>query len=179
MTLIEIAVSMPILLIALSMLAQMLIAGSGMRDAAREAGAASAAAQSMIEEMRNEDLRDLLALYNADPLDDPNGPGTAPGCLFAVEGLDLREGDPDGFVGEIILPALNAGSEVAADWQIREDLDDPRLGTPRDLNGDAVIDDADHAGDYTMLPVVIVLRWRSKVGPRELQLFTLLTEYYE
>lgn len=169
---------MPIVLVALGMLVQMFTSGTGLREMGREDGIAITAAQTVVEEMRNEDFRQLLALYNADPFDDPAGPGTAPGNRFDVTDLLELETDPDGVVGEVLLPTWNAGSEVAPAWQVREDLDNAAVGTPRDLNGDAIIDDLDHAADYTLLPVVIVLRWRSRLGPREIRLTTVLAELY-
>ena len=59
---------------------------------------------------------------------------------------------------------------------MREDLADAELGTPRDLNGDCLVDASDHAADYTLLPVVVRLRWQSHHGPREFRLYTALSE---
>ena len=137
--LVEVLISMPIVLVALGVLIQILSSGNGLRKLGREQWVAANATQTALERMRNEDFRDIAVLYNADPLDDPGGPGTAPGHRFAVEGLTAIE--LDGLVGEIRLPLWNAGSPVAPDWQIREDIDIPSLGTPRDLNGDSIIDD--------------------------------------
>lgn len=174
MTLIEVAIAMPIVVIALGMFIQMITAGSGMRGEARDDWAASAAAQDLIETMRNEEFRDLVRLYNADPFDDPGGPGTAPGNLFAVASLSpLEDGGP---VGEVFLPIWNRGSEVVPAWEVREDIADVQLGTPRDLSGDSVVDDVDHIGDYTLLPIRIRLRWRGSFGRRTFELHTVLSE---
>lgn len=175
---VEVAIAMPIALIAIGMLVQMFAGGSGLREAGRESGVAITAAQSAIEKIRNEDFRQVFALYNEDPYDDPGGPGTAPGHRFDVADLVEIDSDPDGVVGEIILPTWNAGSAVAAHWQVRENAVNVPLGMPRDLNGDAVVDDEDHSADYTLMPVVVVLRWRGRFGPRELRLFTVLAELY-
>lgn len=169
---------MPIAIVAISILGQLFSGGAALREAGRDASIASTAAQTVVEEMRNEDFRQVFALYNADPLDDPNGPGTAPGNTFVVQELARYGSDPTGVVGEIILPAQNFGSEVVPDWQIREDVVNEQLGTPRDLNGDAVVDDRDHTDNYTLLPVVVVLRWETRYGPQEFRLFTVLTELY-
>ena len=178
MTLLEVTVAFPIVLVSIGMFVQMLTGGTGMRDASREAGAAITAAQTAIEEMRNERFDQLLPLFNADPLDDPGGPGTAPGHRFRVDELVPLAAAADGMVGEIILPVRNAGSEVAPDWEIREDLVLPELGMPRDLNGDAVIDDLDHSDDVSLLPVVVVLRWQGRLGEQEMRVFTVMTELY-
>lgn len=176
MGLIEIVIAMPIVLIALGVLVQMLSSGAGLRQLGREQWHATNAAQTAIERIRNEGYRDIFALYNEDPLDDPLGPGTAPGHRFPVEGLVSL--DPDGMVGEIRLPLVNVGSNVAPLWQVREDVVDDVLGMPRDLNGDSVVDSNDHSIDYTILPVEVVLRWQGKKGERELRFVTVLTELY-
>jgi len=167
---------MPIVLLALFMFVQTLTAGTGLRALGREEWAASGAAQEVLEKMRNEDFRDVFRLFNADPFDDPGGPGTAPGNRFAVPGLDPLESNTEGTVGEIVLPVWNTGSEVVPVWEVREDQPDAALGTPRDLNGDCVVDDGDHAADYTLLPVVVHLRWRGPLGPRQLRIHTLFSE---
>jgi len=175
-SLLEMVVAAPIVLIALSLFVQMLDAGLKLRQTVREEWAASSRAQDILEQMRNEDLGDVVVLFNADPFDDPNGPGTAPGDRFDVEGLRAFANDPAGMVGTIELPIWNAGSEVAPDWRVREDLVNDELGTPRDLNGDCIVDALDHSGDYTILPVVIRLRWEGRHGRREFRLYSALTE---
>ncbi len=40
-----------------------------------------------------------------------------------------------------------------------------------------MIDDLDHAEDYSLLPIGIEVRWMSGHGPRSVRLETVLTEY--
>lgn len=176
MTLLELTLAMPLLLVALAMMSQMLIAGRATKRASAETWRASSAAADVLERMHNAEFRDLFALYNADPFDDPGGPGTAPGPDFAVQDLLPVEGDPDGFVGEVLLPITNLGSVVAPVLELRENLNLPALGLPRDLTGDQMIDDLDHAEDFTVLPVIVRLSWRGPYGPREYRVSTLLSE---
>src|SRR5690349_257058 len=42
-----------------------------------------------------------------------------------------------------------------------EQFVDAKWGMPRDLNGDGVLDSADHSTNYTLLPVKITIEWRS------------------
>ena len=42
---------------------------------------------------------------------------------------------------------------------LREDWVDAAFGLPQDLNGDGVIDAADHSDDYLILPVVVRFLW--------------------
>jgi hypothetical protein len=176
MTLIEIAFALPIVLVAFSMMLQTLTAGAGLREVGRETWIASGAAQDVLERMRNEDYRDVFRLYNADPFDDPLGPGTAPGNLFEVPALTAATPEQAGMVGEVEFAAWNTGSEVVPVWEVRENIADARIGTPRDLNGDSLIDDANHAEDFSILPVIVTLRWRGRFGPREFRLHTVLSE---
>lgn len=176
MTLMEIALAMPIIMLALGMFTQMLTAGKGLRQSSRENWLASLRAQDVLETMRNQPFRDLVALYNEDPLDDPGGPGTAPGIHFDVDELFPQTEDADGFVGLITIPTFNAGTDVAPDWQLREDVDIPVLGMPRDLNGDNIVGDQDRTDDFTILPVEVEIRWQSRFGPRSVRIHTLFSE---
>ncbi|MEZ5973415.1 MAG: hypothetical protein R3F33_02190 [Planctomycetota bacterium] len=176
LTLMEVAVAMPIVAMALEMLLQILTAGNGLRSVNRDNWVASNAAQDALEWMRNADFHDLFVLYNDNPLDDPNGPGTAPGMHFDVPGLTALPSDADGHVGRILIPAFNAGSDIAPDWQLREDMEAPELGLPRDLNGDCIIDAANHGNDYSIFPVQIELQWRGQFGNRLIRFHTIFAE---
>ena len=176
LTLVEIAIAMPIIAIAMGMFVQMLTAGTNLRSTSRDNWVASMAVQDTLEIMRNDAYEDLFVLYNDNPLDDPGGPGTAQGIHFDVEGLEALASDVDGQVGRIHLPTFNAGSAVAPVWQLREDQANPALGMPRDLNGDSIINTLDHASDFTLLPVQIELQWQSRFGPRRIRMQTILTQ---
>jgi hypothetical protein len=122
----------------------------------------------MIEELKSTAFDEVFARYNATTADDPAA-GTSPGDDFAVAGLDPRKDDADGFVGSIEFPGTGT--------TLREDVQDAELGMPRDLNGDGPpLDADDHADDYRILPVRIVIRWSGQNGARTFQLVTVLTE---
>lgn len=176
MTLVELTVAMVIFTVATGMLLQLIASGQGLRETARQEWLVTSVAQNVLEQMRATDFRLLSACYDEDPFNDPGGPGTAPGPTFVVDGIDPSANDPDGIVGEVIMPLVNMGTEVDPDWQVREDQGDALLGLPRDLNGDAIINATDHRLDYTILPVLIRVRWRGRYGPRELRFFSSLTE---
>ena len=55
---------------------------------------------------------------------------------------------------------------------LREDYVDARMGMPRDLNGDSLIDDLDHGEDYIVLPVHIEIQWAGQFGPRMFELYS-------
>ncbi len=50
---------------------------------------------------------------------------------------------------------------------LREDVPLSRFGLPADLNGDGVIDDKAHSGDYRTIPVIVTYRWTSATGGAE------------
>ncbi len=111
---------------------------------------------------------EIFRRYNANPADDPGMPGSAPGDHFAVQGLQPVDGDPDGFVGEIVFPTI--GNEL------REDVVDPRLGMPRDLTGDGLVDGIDHSLTYKLLPVLLRVRWKGVGVERSMEIRTLLAD---
>ena len=158
-----------ILAIALVMLSGTVASTSRLFPSSRDNYMACQAASNKIEEMRNEELSDIFRMYNGIGADDPLGPGTAPGAGFAAPGLTPLPGDPDGMAGEILFPEQ--------DGQLREDFVSTLLGTPRDLNCDAGIDDGDHADDWVILPVVIRVEWQSSGGPRKLEVPTMIARY--
>ncbi len=178
-TLLELSVSISLVVIASGLLASGLIASANHRDVARESALVSLAVADVFERMRNEPFEDVLALYDPDPLNDPGGPGTAPGNAFAIEGLLSLDDDPDGFVAEIQFPLVNTGGPIAEHWELREDADFALLGCPRDLNGDKVIDALDHREDYRVLPVQIEVRWSGRRGARMLRMQTLFAEWVD
>lgn len=165
-----------ILVIASGFMIQTMRAGYGLRGLAREEALATSAAQSALETMRSTEFRSISLQFDADPFNDLGGPGTAHGAAFDVKGLDPVPGDDDGRVGEIILPVVNVGTEVAQVFELREDLGDAEIGMPRDLNGDAIIDSEDHRDDAAILPVLVRIRWLGNNGRRELEFFSAIAE---
>ena len=138
----------------------------------RELDRATQAANEVLERIEAEAFAQAFRRFNADPADDPGGAGTAPGASFAVTGLSALPDDADGLAGEVIFP-----SPGGAPSQLREDVILPELGMPRDLDGNGVIDAANHALDYTLLPVLIRVRWCSASGPAFFELRTMLGNY--
>ncbi len=133
---------------------------------AREAGRSALAWLHAVE------FEDAFATFNGTDADDPAGGVVTPGSGIAVEGLTLRDDDGDGFVGEYVFPVRPGAPGV-----LREDIDLPELGMPRDLNGDGDIDDADHSGDYRILPVLVRVRWRGTKGDAQIEFKTQLADF--
>ena len=167
MTLLEVMVATVVLTIAVYLLSSTIAATVGHATAKREMATAMVAARSQIELLRGQSFRQVFALFNHDPSDDPAGAGTAPGPNFEVPGLSPRNDDLDGMVGEVRF------SHKGPD--LRENAVAPELDMPRDLNGDLYIDQRNHADDHIVLPVEVRIRWNGRAGEREFKLFTMLS----
>ncbi len=135
---------------------------------ARQQSIATEAARRQIEIMGGTQFSEVFRRFNATTVDDPAGIAVT-GANFAVPGLTAQAGDADGLAGEIIFPI-----DVTDPAVLREDLADGRLGTPLDLDLDGAIDNLDHASDYALLPVVVIVRWRGAAGEGQIQLETIL-----
>jgi type II secretory pathway pseudopilin PulG len=167
LTIIEVLVSATVFTLVSGAIVTTLVMSSALNSTNRETVLAAQAAQSAIEQLKVADFAEVFARYNATAADDPVA-GVSPGRAFEVRGLSALAGDADGLVGVIEFP----GDGLV----LREDSVDAELGLPRDLNGDAAVDAADHAADYRILPVRAVVEWRGKTGDRRLELVTVLSE---
>lgn len=168
LSVVELMVAITLLVIAVGGMAMTIVSGNALEATNEETTLAYEAARQTMEELRATDVADVFAAYNTDPGDDPVG---APGSGFAVAGLNLQAGDPDGLCGRVVLPETPG---VGTDVDLREDLVDASFGMPRDLNGDGAIDALDHAGDYVVLPVRVLVEWTGRSGNRTISLDTIL-----
>lgn len=167
-SLVELLVAAAVMMVGLLAFARTLGGALELGRANRQTAQASAAAQAIVERLFAADAAHVFALYNDDPDDDPEGPGTAPGSRFAVAGLEACAQDA-GLGGRIYFPVVAGTPGV-----LREDLADAKLRTPLDLDLDGAVDDADHSGDYRMLPVRIRIAWQDEREARELELATIV-----
>jgi len=170
--LVEVMISMTVLTVALLAFSQAILSALAASQAQQEQGVARDAARQMIERMQAEGFAEVFARYNATVADDP-ALGNLFTASFAVQGLQAQRADADGMVGEILFPTSGGAGGALL---LREDLDDDQFGTPRDLNADGVVDALDHSGDYMLLPVVVRLSWRGRVGNSSLEFRTFLAD---
>jgi prepilin-type N-terminal cleavage/methylation domain-containing protein len=166
-TLLEIAIAVTILAIGLGTAVYALLGAMALQRSVAERSLALQAAESVMESIQGEVFAEAFARFNGTADDDPAG-GLSPGDAFDVPGLQARPGDPDGLPGEIRFPGDNV--------LLLENVVDAELGMPRDLTLDEppVIDNLDHAADYRVLPVQVIVRWRGATGNREVVLGTTL-----
>ena len=153
-TLIEVAVVIAILSVAAGLFAQTMVASARLDPVSEETRLAAEGARMELEDMRAMDFAQIFASYNANPADDPAGPGTAPGAWFAVPGLLPPAGATA--VGRVVFPTVGSA--------LSESFVDETLGMPHDLDGDGAIDNADHSTNAIILPVAVQLEWASKSG---------------
>lgn len=173
LTLVEIAVGCVILVTGVLSFAQAMISLERAQQHTREVGRATQAARQVLEGIQAQAFAEAFRYYNGTPTDDPGGAGTAPGKNFSVPGLSAKADDPDGFVGEVIFPTPADQPGV-----LRENTVDAKLGMPRDLNGDGLINNlADYSTTYTILPVRVRVEWVGVGGPGVVELRTLLGNF--
>ncbi len=146
-----------------------MVSASKVSSSSHETTLAKEAARTQMETLMSMDYRQAFTRFNASAADDPAAPTLSPGANFNVEGLEPLEADADGMAGEIIFPADSLNPT-----QLREDLSDVTLGCPMDLNGDQLIDSADHSSDFLCLPVVVRVTWQGASGPSQVQLRAVL-----
>ncbi len=108
------------------------------------------AAQAIIDEVQSSEFSQIVALFDRDPRNDPNGDGTARGHQFDFDevgsGARMRV--------EIELP-------LGSDGLLHEDVEIESLGLPRDLNGDGVVS-TEPVSDPCLLPVAVTVSWDSE-----------------
>lgn len=166
-TLVELVVAMAVLSVALMGLMSTILSSSTLQQNTREKAVAYNHARRLLEEMRSVDFREVYARYNSTTGDNPAG-GASPGSVFTVAGLiPPHSGNP---VGEIIFPESGPGI-------LSETVNNPSMGMPKDLNRDGDALDTDVSATYKILPVKIVIRWRSVGGAdTQIEVDSFITE---
>lgn len=156
LTLVEAMISTSV--VAISLLATLGSIGTSMRvtRTVNEREVAQRAATAALQEMAATDFALLLATYDGNAANDPDGAGTAPGDSFAVADLSPPDGVLASAMGRVTLPLVGG--------QVREDVVIAALGMPRDLNGDGAVDALDHSADYKVLPVLVEVSWKGVDG---------------
>jgi prepilin-type N-terminal cleavage/methylation domain-containing protein len=163
-TLLELTLAMVVLTLAAGMLATSMGSVGSIGSAQSERAIASEAARTILERMRNVPFNELFATYNANPADDPDGEGTAPGCHFAAGELEPWGNDQDGSVGFVYFPGNGT--------ELREDSTHEKLGLPRDLDLDGTVGAEDVSESYRLLPVEVRVEWTSRGARREFRIWT-------
>lgn len=160
-TLVEVSVSIAVLVLGVLGMLASVTTGDRLILENRETRQAFVAAQTMFAELQAQPIETVFQRYNGTNADDPGGV-TSPGSTFTACGLARFTTDGGEASGVLRFPSSNGN-------QLREDLDDPTLGMPRDLDGDGVISHAPLTKTPLVLPVAISVRWQTSKGPREVE----------
>lgn len=162
----ELMIAGAVLAIAACGLSVVLVSSLSTSARNREAAQARMATWQLMEQIQSIPVGDVYSTFNLCPEDDPLGEDTAPGGVFMIETKPAAI-QVSNMTGEVLFPESEPGV-------LREDLHDPALGMPRDLNGDGIIDSENHARDYLVLPVRVRVRWRGVSGESSFEVCSLL-----
>lgn len=163
--LLETLLGVMVLMVGLGAGVLSLVTSMALARTAREQSLALQAAESVTEALLATPYHEVFVRYNGTTADDPDPlTGPSPGDSFDVDGL--TPWDDEDAVGAIFFPGDNV--------LLLENVDDPVLGMPRDLDLDTLIDNVDHSVNYRVLPVHVRVRWRGGRGEREISIVTTL-----
>jgi type II secretory pathway pseudopilin PulG len=145
-TILEAAISMTVLAVALLSLWGTLVYCSRSDVASEQKNKAVRAAQAKIEELKSEEFGTLISKF---------GPGGDVGHEFNV-------------------PTF--GEDGAGTGQIAFFVDETTstMGGPLDLNGDGDTDDTDVSASYDLLPVMVTITWDGPLGEQRINLRSIL-----
>lgn len=165
--LVDICISLVILAIAMGVLVGSVFSAMRISQANEATATANHALRGVLETLSARTIQDVFALCNAEAADDLPGEDPDDTLVLPVELMSDANGEP--LSVSVTLPV-----EDGAPGVLREDLEMPELGLPRDLNGDGAIDAADHSGDCVVLPILLTLEWTGPSGTQKVQMATLL-----
>lgn len=168
--LVEALIALVVLVTAVLAFSRTATAGMQQQRGVLQRATAVAAAEELLEALRDVPVGEVFARYNATEVDDP-ALGTSPGPAFDVPGLRAPEDAEDGLPGRVLFPVQPA---AGGELELREDLEAVRFGLPYDLDGDGAVESADVASTYRLLPVAVRVRWRAQRGVQEIELRTWL-----
>jgi hypothetical protein len=162
-----VCLGLAILAIAMGVLVGSLFSALRISQASEATACANQALRGVLERLNAMTVEDVFAICNGEPADDIVGRSSAD-YLMLEEGL-MHDVHGAPLAISVAFPCPDGQPGV-----LREDLDLPALGMPRDLNGDGVIDAGDHSGDFELLPALLTLEWTGPSGLQRVQLATLL-----
>lgn len=166
-SLVDVCLSMALLVIGLGVLIGSTFSAMKLDQVNASTALASQALRGLCEEMQAMPIDEVLDSYVVhDDEDEPTR---------ATKLARLRMRDPQLADRAGKEPVARARFPLDGDGRtLREDLDLPEFGLPRDLDGDGAIDGADKRAAFRLLPVVLELDWEGPSGPQHLSLSTVL-----
>jgi prepilin-type N-terminal cleavage/methylation domain-containing protein len=186
-TLVEVVAAAAVIAIALLGLLATMTSSMKVGGVSHERAKAMRAAHNMIEAIRTQTAVNSFS-------DSFSGVSSRTFAVNLAGDIQLKpqRGDPDGIVGfvwypgddstkvsaedarrtaagrPLLLPAPTGAPWTATDattlGDLREDVNLPDLGLPRDINANGTIDATDVSSSAVLLPVVVVVEWQGVAG---------------
>lgn len=149
-TILEAAVSLTLLSVALLSLWGTLIYCTRSNVAAEQRMKALNAAQAKIEELKSVPFESLINEF---------GPTGTTGDTFAVTSIDADQATASGRIAFFVDETDSHGEPI---------------GFPLDLNGDGDAADTDVSSDFSIMPVRVTVRWNGVLGEQRVDLRSFL-----
>ncbi len=166
--LVDVSISLLILVLAMGALLGTVFSALRLSQTTEDTAAANQATRGIVESLATVPFEQVFAAFNADPDDDPDPGRDYRASVRVPAHFDANEGEVA--AASIDFPVIEGLNGL----ELREDLVDPALGMPCDLNGDGEIDGLDHSGDYRILPVSVRLEWHGPGGRQRFSFSTVL-----
>ena len=166
-SLVDVCMSMALLVVGLGVLIGSTFSAMKLDQVNASTALASQALRGLCEEMQAMPIEEVLDSYVvADDEDERTKAQKLARLTLRDPSLADRTGRE---------PIARARFPLDADGRtLREDLELPEFGLPRDLDGDGAIDAGDKRGLFRILPVVLELDWEGPSGPQHLRVSTVL-----
>jgi len=166
-SLVDVCLSMALLVIGLGVLIGSTFSAMKLDQVNASTALASQALRGLCEELQAMPIDEVLDSYVLQDNEDER--------LRAAKLARLTPRDPALASRAGQKPVARARFPLGEDGRtLREDLELPALGLPRDLDGDGAIDGADKRASFRILPVVLELDWEGPSGPQHLSVATVL-----
>lgn len=166
--LVDICVALFVLATSLGVLVSAVFSGIRLARSDEETAVASQALRAALARIDALTAREAFAILNDEEADDIVGQTKDTYLVLEETILGDRSGEP--VTIQVTFPVDEQQPGV-----VREDLELPALGLPRDLDGDGAIDSSDHADDLVILPVLLQLEWEGASGIQTVQMATILS----
>jgi len=192
-TILSAVASMAVLgIVSLGTLSSM-VSSNSLEKENRETAMGTAAARTAMEEISAIAFEDVFSMFNDDPMDDPEGPYTAPGGTVELSSTSTYEAYPSGMyavqIGSEPQPSTEFLAE-RADLNMTVQIIFPTLangtlsesapalfeGMPTDLDGDGKYTTGTVELDYKILPVVVRVTWQGVRGTKTISIPRILTK---
>lgn len=172
-SLLDVTITVSVLAVGLLAQASLTISSFSQTTLNKERRLAMEGVRDQLEVIKAMNLASVFAAYDESTANDLM---VAPGPHFDIRGLHPAPGDTDGHVGRVIFPVgAPPGTSESNDPVLREDVSEPFMGMPFDLDGDGAIDSLPKDGKYIHLPVTVEVEWTGKIGRQSMQITTWLT----